>query len=222
MRGTKAEMQVSAEEFALGETVRELPELSVEIERVVAHGGEWAMPFAWMFGHEQDAVAATLADDPSVDGFDLVATVGDEQFYRVEWSEEVESFVENATAEGIVLDVWATEQQWNFRVLFPDRESLSRTYDQCRDAGWGLAISTISPFCDARQSRFGLTDEQQRTLALALQSGYYDVPRDADTMVLADELGISHQAVSERMRRAHETLVENTLSSGRGFDAPVM
>ena len=222
MRGTKAEMQVSAETLALGETVRKLPRLSVEVERIVAHDGESAMPFAWVSGHDRDEVAAALADDPSLDAVDLVATVGDEQFYRLEWNERVESFVETVTAEGIVLDVRATRQRWTVGALFPERDSLSRTYDRCRNAGYELAVSTISQFSGDGRSRFGLSEEQQRTLSLAFRNGYYDVPRDADTTVLAEELGISHQAVSERMRRAHKTLVESTLSTGRGFDVPVV
>ena len=30
------------------------------------------------------------------------------------------------------------------------------------------------------------------------------------------ELGVSHQALSERLRRTHETLVKNTVILGRG------
>jgi len=37
---------------------------------------------------------------------------------------------------------------------------------------------------------------------LAVRLGYYDIPRGCTTAELADELGISDQAVTERLRRA--------------------
>ena len=40
---------------------------------------------------------------------------------------------------------------------------------------------------------------------------YYSIPRQMATRELADEFGISDQAVTERFRRAIETLTENTL-----------
>jgi len=43
------------------------------------------------------------------------------------------------------------------------------------------------------------------------RGGYYSIPRQTSTQELADEFGISDQAVTERLRRAIETLTENTL-----------
>ena len=41
--------------------------------------------------------------------------------------------------------------------------------------------------------------------------GYYSLPRQISTQEIADEFGISDQAVSERLRRGITTLVTNTL-----------
>lgn len=62
--------------------------------------------------------------------------------------------------------------------------------------------------------RFGLTEKQVDTLVLALQHGYFDVPRDTQAQEVADELGISYQALSERLHRATSRLVENGLLVG--------
>jgi predicted DNA-binding protein YlxM (UPF0122 family) len=48
-------------------------------------------------------------------------------------------------------------------------------------------------------------------LVLAVRNGYYSIPRQVSTQELADTLEISDQAVTERLRRAIETLVENTI-----------
>jgi predicted DNA binding protein len=46
---------------------------------------------------------------------------------------------------------------------------------------------------------------------LAVRRGYYDIPRRTSMGELAAELGISDQAVSERLRRAIVALVRNTM-----------
>ncbi|MFC7142999.1 helix-turn-helix domain-containing protein [Halosimplex aquaticum] len=58
---------------------------------------------------------------------------------------------------------------------------------------------------------FHLTDEQFTTVKAALDRGYYKVPREATLEELANELDVSHQALSERLRRGHRTLIENVI-----------
>jgi hypothetical protein len=62
--------------------------------------------------------------------------------------------------------------------------------------------------------RFGLTDSQHRVLELASRRGYFEVPRDVTLKELADEVGVSHQALSEQIRRGTGALVEDTICIG--------
>jgi predicted DNA binding protein len=62
-------------------------------------------------------------------------------------------------------------------------------------------------------SRVGLTDCQQMALQVAAERGYYTVPRETTADELAEEFGISHQALSERLRRAHGNLVHQILGT---------
>lgn len=48
----------------------------------------------------------------------------------------------------------------------------------------------------------------------AYEGGYYDVPRGATADELSTELGVSHQAVSKRLRRAHGPLIQTALELG--------
>ncbi|MFC7008889.1 helix-turn-helix domain-containing protein [Halalkalicoccus salilacus] len=50
----------------------------------------------------------------------------------------------------------------------------------------------------------------------AKRLGYYDVPRTVTLTELANKLDISHQALSERLRRAHANLIDRTISSTEG------
>lgn len=58
---------------------------------------------------------------------------------------------------------------------------------------------------------YGLTTAQRETIVQAVEGGYYSILREMSTQDLAEALVISHQAVTERLRRAIETLVTNTL-----------
>jgi len=59
--------------------------------------------------------------------------------------------------------------------------------------------------------RYGLTDEQYGALTAVWEQSYYTVPREADLDALAEERDISHQALSERLRRRIDTPVQDTL-----------
>jgi len=56
-----------------------------------------------------------------------------------------------------------------------------------------------------------LTDRQQELLELALEMGYYDVPRDATAKEVAREVGLNDSTVSEHLRRAERNLVSSAL-----------
>jgi hypothetical protein len=62
--------------------------------------------------------------------------------------------------------------------------------------------------------RYGLTDSQHRVLELASRRGYFEIPRDVTLKELADEVGVSHQALSEQLRRGIGALVEDTICIG--------
>ncbi|PSQ64682.1 MAG: hypothetical protein BRD24_09910, partial [Halobacteriales archaeon SW_9_67_24] len=53
---------------------------------------------------------------------------------------------------------------------------------------------------------------QQEALVLALERGYFDVPRDVSADDLGEELNISGQAFSRRLQRGHRSILTNLLS----------
>lgn len=60
-----------------------------------------------------------------------------------------------------------------------------------------------------------LTDKQRETLRIALRTGYYEQPRKADLADLADEIGVSKSAVSQRLRSAEAKIIKNALEDYR-------
>ncbi|MEY7848175.1 helix-turn-helix domain-containing protein [Natrarchaeobius sp. A-rgal3] len=211
---TIAELTIPAEEFALRQTLEAVDELGIEIERVVAHDPDQVMPYVWFAAEETtlERIDGLLEDDSSVEGAELLTDLEDERLYRMSWVDDVVVIVHLLTVEqATVLDASVTDRQWRFRVLFPERESLSNTYEFASDEGVTIDVRKIHQLEDGRHGRYGLTDAQYETLVEALDRGYYSIPREMDMEGLSDVLGVSHQALSERLRRAHRSLVDEVV-----------
>ncbi len=212
---TITEVEFPASEFALRDTLAAVPGLELDVLRVAAHGEDRVLPHMWARADSFDALDDALREDSSVDGFDVLDDLGEERLYRMNWVGQIRVIVHVLLEEdATVLDAHGEDDHWRFRILFPDRDALSATYDFAREAGLSFDVRNIYELDQTRHGFFGLTEEQHETLLMALDAGYYEVPRKATADDLADGLDISHQAVSERLRRGHGSLVKNALAIG--------
>lgn len=207
-----------ASEFVLGRTVSKYPSVTVEVERIVADTADRVTPFYWASGEEIEGFHETLTTDPTVNDVRVLDEDGDGRFYRAEWSTNVEPLVfALRDAEATILSAAATDGVWHVRILFPDHDSLSEFHDIC--ATYDLDFELLRLYeaegtSDPAAQR--LTDEQREVLELALERGYFDVPREVTTDDLAEELGISTNAVSKRLRRGHETVLREAFEGVAG------
>lgn len=219
MTGTIAEIELPADEFALSQTISRMGDVEFEVERFVAADPDHVMPFVWVSGSDGEEIKAALSEDPSIDEVRLLSELDGERLYQMDWIDQIDTLIQILVEEdGTVLAAFGNGSGWRLRVLFPEREALSRTYDYCRDADLSLDVRSIYQLDEGREGRFGLTDEQQDTLQAAFERGYFDVPRGITLTDLAEELDISHQALSERLRRGEKSVLENTVIIGRGDD----
>ena len=210
VRGT-----VPATEFALAHTLEACPDLEFEVERIVISGDDAAMPLLWVRGEERDRVEAAFEEDDSIREVSLVAGFDDDLLYRMEWVGGIRLVLQMITnSEATVLDAYGKDGKWSLRVMYPERDLFSKTHSFCEKHGIEFEIESIRDLEGEPAGRFGLTKDQYKTLRLAAEQGYFKIPREADQDDLAEELGISHQAVSERIRRGLESLIEDTLLVG--------
>lgn len=181
------------------------------IEQFVTTEPDRLTVFLWVEG-DLDGLEESLASDEGVERILRVIDNGERCLYRMDWIDRIDPLVRLLREErGAVLSASATAGGWRLRLLVPTREGLSRLYDYCRELGIGVEIHSLYNVDADRRGQFGLTTGQEELLYVALERGYYDIPRNVDMEELADEFGVSHQAISERLRRAHGTLVENAL-----------
>lgn len=210
VRGT-----VPATEFALSHTLSELEDVEVECERIIKSGESAVMPLLWVRYAERSAVDEALEADPSVSEVTCLSTFEDESLYRMDWIDHVDLLLQMLTnAEATVLDAYGRRDRWQLRVLYPNREKFSGTHAFADQHGLTFDVEAVREMEGEPAGRFGLTQDQYRALVLAARRGYYEVPRETNLEGLADELDITHQALSERLRRATGALVEDALLVG--------
>ncbi len=210
---------VTATEFALAETLATLSDVAFEVERIVASGEDAVMPLLWMYGADHDAIAPVFEDDPSVRGAELLSVFEDEYLYRMEWISEIELVVQMLTTpETTIMEAVSEHEYWSLRVLYPTREALTETVEYCKTKGLTFDIESIQEMEGDPSGRYGLSEVQYRALTAAVEAGYYQVPREITMEELAAEFDVSHQALSERLRRAVDTLVAHTVLVGPPSD----
>lgn len=200
------------DEFALHKALSTDFDLSLTCERIVALGEKAATPLLRFRGSDLSSLDTALESDPTVDGFEVLTRVEDEALCHVRWNSRVCMLVRMLTAtEALVLSGAATEHQWTFRLLFTSRDSLSRLDEFCTKHNLSLDVSSVETWDGNGPDSLGLTVDQYEALVTAYKHGYFRVPREIVLDELSAEMGISHQALSERLRRGHHTLVERVL-----------
>lgn len=209
---TIAEIELPADEFALYQTLTAFPDVHFEIIRIAAHEQKLT-PYVQVSGDDLEGFDSAIEADPSVDNATLVDDLERERLYRMDWCDGIEAVQHMVGDEAAaVVEMHGRDSHWQLRVLFPNRASLSSTSEFCTDAGLTFTVRTVHDLERSTGSGgFGLSTDQYETLVTAAEQGYFDVPRSVTMDELAESLGISQQAVSERLRRGHRALVNSAL-----------
>ncbi|WP_415379086.1 helix-turn-helix domain-containing protein [Halosimplex sp. TS25] len=207
---------VSAEAFALGDSLGAVPSITVEFDRVVAHSRDWIMPFLWASAPEDafEPFEGALAVDPSVAAFEATDAFTEARLYKMTWSREVARVVDLVLDhEGVVLEATGQADEWQLRVRFGDRERLGQFHAHFKNSGDVTLHQLFSP-SDPHSGTFNLTAKQRDALVAAYEAGYFDAPRGASATDLAGEFDISQQAFSQRLDRGIANLLEHALLTG--------
>ena len=201
-----ARFELPATEFALVGLFERVPDAAVELEPAVASPDDHALLMIEADAHR--AVDAALRSSPSVAAVERFGREEHRARYRVTWEGHARRVLRGLLAEGLTLTrLHGASGRWKLRVLAPDRAAIARAYEVLEDLGCDPNCRSITRFGDGLANPAGVTDKQRKALTRAFELGYYDVPRDITMEELASDLGISHQALSERFRRAYKGLI---------------
>lgn len=207
-----AHLRIPADSFELGRILELDNEGTIELENMVPMG-EKAVPFFSVSENVREAFEQNVANHPSVERIMEVTRHKSERLYSLDWNVERDVFFQGIVEmKGQLLSATGTTNTWEFEIRFPTHEALSGFQEYCVNAHVSLEIGRIyNPVRPGAGMWYGLTAAQRKTLVRAVEGGYYSIPRKISTLELADTLNISDQAVTERLRRAIETLTESTL-----------
>jgi len=212
-----AEISIPTTEFELGRIMNLSGSEAVELESLVPTA-ERAVPFFWVYDADFEAFERGVTSHDAVEDLSKIDTYDDRVLYTFDWSVENDAvFRAVRSANAYILNATGTDGSWRFELRFPSHDGLSRFQQQCRGRDVGFEVLRVyNPSKPDLGPWFGLTERQREAIVMAVEEGYYDIPRDCTTVELAERLGISDQAVTERLRRAIVTLVTNTVVASGG------
>ena len=204
-----ADIEIPADGTGLGELFETVPSLNCEMERVIASSGHGL----WLSGAPQDDVEEALDEASAIGQYSLISSDDDRWLYDLEFDPDTVDVFELVLEEGgTVLSASASNGNWLISIRVVDRESVSSLYDRLVADDVSPTIVRLYDLAEESHSQCGLTPRQYETLVAAIDHGYFEIPREVSMQELSEELDISHQALSERLRRAYRALVTSELN----------
>lgn len=206
------EFSVPADDFLLNWSLESAPEMYVEIERVVVESRD-VTPYFWATGGDFETFEAALDEDPSVEDVRLLDEDDDERLYQANWRRNYQHITYAISdTDATILDAESGTDGWLVQILFPDEDALAAFQDHAaaNDVSFTLERLRRSDYPEML-GKYDVTDDQYEALVAAYEHGYFEVPGEITLAELADELGVSKNAASARLRRGYGNLVENTL-----------
>ncbi|QSW98988.1 helix-turn-helix domain-containing protein [Haloterrigena alkaliphila] len=219
---TVVELEIPADRLGADRTFDRVPTFECQIDGLIGD----SPPLVWVAGPDRQSVREALEADPSVD---VIASLADEQepvgsgddlegdrwLFRLDFGADFKLF-ERIVAEndGAILSVRAEASTWSVKMLFHERTSLSTCHSLFEQYDFQVQVTRLAGIDDLTSARTPLTQTQYETICKAHELGYFDVPREITLKELAAELDVSHQALSERLRRSHAALVSAELTGG--------
>ena len=214
---TIADVRIPTEEFPLRDFVKGISRGEINIGFLTSTESDRILAIGWIATTDFSKVDAAFSADPSIRNYTVLSEHDESRLYRMEWVTRVGTLSHLLTTENsTILNLVGDKSEWRLHVLFSEWDELLSLYAFCRDRGLHLDFRRLYELNEATQrGEYGLTALQKEALIRAVEFGYFDIPRRLTMDELANELGITRQAVSERLRRGHNRLIESALILGQ-------
>lgn len=206
------EFTLPADAFPFGRSTSGDPDVQVQLERIVPLR-QSRIPFLWATGPDFEQFEEHLRNSEIIKYVEAVTRMGDSVLYYTDWYEEKESFLNGVVdANGAIMEGHG-DGTWSFTVRFRDHADLTRFHQFYQAHDYPVHIERVYDTDETSRVEygFGLTPEQRHTLTLAVEHGYFSVPRETTLGEIAEEAGITKQAASERVRRGAEAVLRKSL-----------
>jgi predicted DNA binding protein len=216
-----AEFRLSDAPLVLMPSVRAAPGMTLRREWSFTQQDADPVMFVWASGGEFEAFEAALPEDPTIREHERLDDEGDKRLYRVVIDRSVATNpapIDRATGASR-LSIETTAEGAVLEVRLPDREVLQKYVRLLRDEGFTVELLRAHP-ASQPEDGLGLSSKQAEALQAAHANGYFEVPRETDLETLADELDLSEQALSERIRRGLSAVLDETIGDDAETNDP--
>ena len=209
----------------LESSVESVPGADVVVEQQTATNDGARDLTVWVADADLAAFEEALDADETVARWTLVARTDARKLYRVRLTSEAATCVDCdgwADGEAVFRSWHRTPHGWAGDMVIPDRSVLRTLASRCESNGVAfdlLRVVDVERLQEVQQ--FGLTELQADALRMAFDRGFFSVPRQLNLEELAAPLDVSYQALSERLRRGLNTLIEHTIAEQRDDMLPM-
>jgi len=154
-----------------------------------------------------------LRNDNTVGEFERVIEIRDgEAIYSFEYTDEAKVLSPViSTANGVILDMQNDGNAWILSVWVSERTGLAHLWDYAQQNDIDIDLLRVNEYASLGDTDAGLTDSQREALLVAVETGYFEEPRNATLSDVAADLGISQPAASGLLRRGIKRLVVSSL-----------
>lgn len=176
-------------------------------------------PFLWVVCDDYSTFNAALNADDSVTNHTRLDIVDDTALYRVRYAAPPQPLADILSAiNASVTTASGSTSGWRCQIRFPRQEAVQIFRDRLREAEISFSIlSLLPPTTKPAETLLGLTPKQAEALQAAWTLGYYEQPSRTTLTEIGNKLGISEQALSDRLRRAHHTIIKKVVIDGSYF-----
>lgn len=205
------DVALPSRQFELGRILRVEGDTSVVLETMVPLG-ERRVPFFRVHG-EQTNFEKSVQSHSAVTDIEVISTHDGEVLYALDWDISSDTLFDALIeTDANLLDARGVAESWTFELRFQSHEDLSSFQERSAQQDIPIDVQRLyNPTKPSAGPWFGLSSAQRTTLGRAVEAGYYSIPRQISTNELAAEIGITDQAVTERLRRGIRNLVSSTL-----------
>lgn len=169
---------------------------------------------------DHSVIEKRARDDPTVRSVEYLQTVNGYHLYDLTTTFGTASPFQTVGSDRFTI-LSASAQAGTWSVLLG--ASSVTVIEDCRHTATinGVSWETERVYCSPLQHPLHvLTPVQRETMETAFALGYFEIPRMISMQELADELGVTPNAVSERLRRAEARLLSALLSDDVSTPAP--
>lgn len=210
------EFTIPAGAFLLADTLQEYSDRTVEFEQIVPTH-EQILPYLWATNGGDDAgFEEALRDDTTVANFRRVVELDGGALYQIDWTDMengILGWIQDRDAT--MLQSEGEDDEWILKLRVESRDALGDFQNYCRDHDIDFELIRLYELTDPKFGQFNVTEKQREILITALDMGYFEIPRDVTLEEVAEAMDITKRAASERIRRGHTNLVNNTLTIGQ-------